>query len=589
MQLIAPPEITIQTLVYGWKGQQRLVISLMLATPLDQHQPYSTQDAWTAISEQIPNAEVFDLGYPKPKAEVLVYGQYHAPEGFAISADQVQLKLGEINKTLIVTGTRRWRSLLTPTAPEPFSQLPLTYTFGFGGSDFGENPVGMGHPAQTDALLPQLEYPDQLMTSKGQTPKPAGLNATSVDWLPRKKWWGTYDTAWQEHDAPFLARDLNPDFFMQAASDQWLKGYLHGGESFALHNMHPSQRVIEGLVPSYRYRVLVELNQLPPKLLDCHADTLILLPSANMQVLLARTELPIESIDGKEVICLQAAYEYAQQKPRQLEHYVQHAQLRQSGEMTDAQLLDYAPLRPEHLSAQLTPLKVLSAEKTAVKQPGAATLALLAAAGGFAAMAAKAAAQSKSKTDSATDPETSSSESSTASTPVENTTPEVSAAAAQKAVDALTTQLSALGLTEAELDALVQAPADQVALLINQILAKQFPNETTPDATAVDTDPVIQAQLDKTGILLNNSVGSIPKSDNPALDQEIKRVHATPNTKADIDLMSPLVTQQLDRVSEELKQLYAHYPGDDQQDLVQPGEIPTQALLEALKSLVGKS
>ncbi|OPX56908.1 hypothetical protein SAMN02745127_00901 [Oceanospirillum multiglobuliferum] len=589
MQLIAPPEITLQTLVYGWKGQQRLVITLMLATPLDSPQPYSTQDAWTGIAAQIPNAEVFDLGYPKPKGEVLVYGQYHAPEGFAISADQVRLKLGNVDKTLAVTGPRVWRSILAPTAPEPFSQLPLTYQYGFGGEHFANNPVGMGDPAQTDAPLPQLEYLDQLLTSKHQKPAPAGLNATNVDWLPRKNWWGTYDTAWQEQDSPFLARDLNPDFFMQAASDQWLKSYFQGGEHFELHNMHPTQRLIKGVVPAYQLRVLVQKLNQPAQLLDCVTDTLLLLPDINMQVLLARTELSINSIDGSEITLLQAAYEHQSQSRQAIEHYTAHAQLRQSDTIKDEEILDYSPLRPKGLLEPLSALKVASTAKPPVAQPGAATLAVLAAAGGFAAMAAKAAAQSKSDAEQASSAETTTADSAAASSEMVNNIPDVSEAQAQKAADAINTQFAALGLTEAELDALVQAPPEQVAILINQILAKQFPDETRPDATAVGTDPVVQAQLSQTGVLVKDSKGSIPDSDNPAVDAEVKRVHQTPDTNADIAILSPLVTQQLDRVSTELKQLYEHYPGEDKQDLTQPGNIPTQALLEAIKSLVGKT
>ncbi|MFG1489456.1 DUF2169 domain-containing protein, partial [Oceanospirillum sp. HFRX-1_2] len=209
-QLITPPEITIQTLPYAWKGKQRLAVSLMLATPIDNHHPYSTQDAWNGIMQVIPKAEIFDLGYPKPRGEVLVYGNYYAPDGFAISSDKVLLQVGSLKKELIVAGERFWRKIMTPTTPEPFTKIPLTYEMGFGGEEDERNPVGKGFPLESETPMPQLEYPDQLLVKKHQKPAPAGLNATSVDWAPRKKLWGTYDTAWQEQDAPFLARDLNP-------------------------------------------------------------------------------------------------------------------------------------------------------------------------------------------------------------------------------------------------------------------------------------------------------------------------------------------------------------------------------------------
>lgn len=583
MQLITPPEITIQTLPYAWKGKQRLAVSLMLATPIDNHHPYSTQDAWNGIMQVIPKAEIFDLGYPKPRGEVLVYGNYYAPAGFAISSDKVLLQVGSLKKELIVAGERFWRKIMTPTTPEPFTKIPLTYEMGFGGEEDERNPVGKGFPLESETPMPQLEYPDQLLVKKHQKPAPAGLNATSVDWAPRKKLWGTYDTAWQEQDAPFLARDLNPDFFMQASQDQWFESFVPGNTPIFLENMHPQQRKIEGLTQNYQLQFLAEING-QTSLHPTTIDSLILLPDINMQVVIARAELDITSIDGHEVTALMAGY-HAADKPekRDLQHFSKHLQLRRSDTITDEEILDYSPLRPSAVKEPLTPLVIPQPEKTEIARPGAVTLAALAAAGGLAAKLAAASAKKQADDASAdTNSEASSSESSSSSTP------SISKVHAEQATGSLKTQLEAMGFTEQELDALMQAPPEQVPEVINQMLAKLFPNQELADATNAESDPIVKQQLDRAGQLAEESSKNVPQSDNSGVNKAIDEALSSPNAKADFDVISPLIEQQLDRVNTELKHLYDIYPGD-KSELDEPRDIGTKAILNLLKGLSGKS
>lgn len=581
-QLIAPPEITIQTLPYAWKGKQRLAVSLMLATPIDNHHPYSTQDAWNGIMEVIPKAEIFDLGYPKPRGEVLVYGSYYAPDGFAISSDRTLLQVGKIRKELIVTGERFWRKILTPTTPEPVTQIPLTYEMGFGGEEDERNPVGKGFPLGSEVAMPQLEYPDQLLVKKHQKPAPAGLNATSVDWMPRKKLWGTYDTAWQEQDAPFLAQDLNPHFFMQASQDQWFESMVPGNTPILLENMHPQKRKMQGLTHNYQLKFLAEING-QTSLHPTAIDSLILLPDINMQVVIARAELDITSIDGHEVTALMAGY-HAADKPekRDLQHFSKHLQLRRSDTITDEQILDYSPLRPSQVKEPLTPLVIPQPEKTDIARPGALTLAALAAGGLAAKVAAANAKKIADETKANSEPDGSQADS------PEKSTPTISQAHADQAADALKTQLEAMGFTEQELDKLMQTPPEEVPEQINQMLAKLFPDQTLPDANNAENDPVVKQQLDRTGKLTEESSTAVPKSGNSATDNEIRKSLAAPESQTNFDIMSPLVEQKLDRVNAELKYLYDAYPGD-KDELEQPSDIGVKAILNLLKDLSGKS
>ncbi|WP_028304048.1 DUF2169 family type VI secretion system accessory protein [Oceanospirillum maris] len=578
-QLIAPPEITIQTLPYSWKGKQRMVITLMLATPIDHDLPYSTQDAWTGIMEVIPKSEIFDLGYPKPRGEVLVYGSYYAPNGYAITADKVNLEAGTVKKELAVSGERLWRNILTPTTPEPFRKLPLTYEYGAGGEEEEKNPIGKGFPLNKNQSMPQLEYPDQLLTDKHQKPAPAGLNAVSVDWMPRKKLWGTYDTAWQEQDAPFLARDLNTNFFMQAAADQWFEGYIQGGESIRLDNMDPIIRSIKGQTPHYRFRVLTETEE-KTQLHTCQIDTLILLPDINMQVLLARTELPINSIDGNELTAILAAYENNSASQRDQQHYNEHLILRRNPQITDEEILNYSPMRPENVNEPLTPLSLPQKEKSEIAKPGVLTLTALAAAGGFASKMAIAAAKSSSSNGSNNGVETTSNSSEIAESP----TPLISPSHAEQAANAIKVQMEALGFSEQELNDLMQAPPEQVPHFINLMLAKHFPDQPQADPDSVEDDPVVKEELTRTAKLVEESSISVPKTGNIAIDNETARVLSKPGQTADFNILTPQIERQLNQVSEELSKLYDAYPGD-KSELDQPSDIGTKAIIQLLKGL----
>ncbi len=77
--------------------------------------------------------------------------------------------------------------------------MPLVYERAFGGVDqkskhperdwYWPNPVGTGFAVSRDNLsgvpLPNVEYPDQLITSWNDRPKPAGFGAVAAHWQPR--------------------------------------------------------------------------------------------------------------------------------------------------------------------------------------------------------------------------------------------------------------------------------------------------------------------------------------------------------------------------------------------------------------------
>lgn len=609
MQLVTPPEISLQTHPYGWKHQQRLAVTVMLAVPLDNALPYSAQDAWSAIAERMPNEEIFDTGLPKPRAEALVYGHYHAPDGYATSADSVALELSTVQKHLTVTGERQWRALIAPTSPEPFTKLPLTYQYGFGGEDSDCNPVGIGFERENGKPLPQLEYTKQLLTSKGQTPPPAGFNATSVDWLPRKKLWGTYDDNWQKNEAPFFANNLNPDFFMQAAQDQWLHGYLMGGERFKLTNMHPEKRVIEGTVPQYRFKLLASLKDQSEHLLDCKIDTAVFIPDSNVLALLARTEININTMDGEEILYLTAAYEDCSETARTLEHYRQHTQARINDQLDDEALLDYSPLRPASVGATLAKTGNLSqlaapvSPKPTAQPPG--PLAISALGLGALAAAAVVGAAVASKSGGTGGGDTDSTPEGTAAVEAEaaqNAAIEAAIAEADKklpeAMAKIKEELAKLGVEPETADKLLSGQSSEEETVqedIQQALNQAFPeSEEVAALEGINLDipetytPILEQKLAELEALQKENLANLPSSGDPGFDQAIQNIAAGSPQSSDLKAI-PLdqVQEQLDLTNQELELMLTKLPEHNEQ-MPDEKQIPSDDLVDLLNNLIEK-
>jgi len=108
------------------------------------------------------------------------------------------------------------------------------------------NPVGHGFAGNRKASdmngvpLPNLEDPNDLIADPNQQPKPACFGVCAPHWLPRSTYAGTYDEAWQTQRAPYLPTDFDKRFFSMAHPDLVYPGYLRGGESVEITNMHPN-------------------------------------------------------------------------------------------------------------------------------------------------------------------------------------------------------------------------------------------------------------------------------------------------------------------------------------------------------------
>jgi uncharacterized protein YjbI with pentapeptide repeats len=204
-----------------------------------------------------------ELVYPgdfadwKPKADVLLRGACHPPEGKARTST-ARFSVGGWSKTVRVSGTRVWTTGAmgeTPSEPVAFGRMPLSYAHAFGGPGHPMNPVGKG---QTGDELPNVERPADLVTSRRSWPAPTGFGPLSPTWPVRAEKIGkAYGEIYQKTRAPWFAEDFDWAHFNAAPVDQQIEGYLRGDEEMTFQHLYPDVPRWEKRLPGLRVRAFV--------------------------------------------------------------------------------------------------------------------------------------------------------------------------------------------------------------------------------------------------------------------------------------------------------------------------------------------
>lgn len=313
-----------------------------LAEP-DPHRLQGDQGMWLMATKELPPGAIFDLGMPKPTAEVLVAGHAAAPGGEPVQRMGLAWAIGGLQKQLLVTGDRVWRmagATAVPTEPAPFAQMPLAPARCFGGEGHAANPTGQGFRAQERLMareqvaLPNIEVPELAIRSIGDAPTPARFGPMAVDAKERLQYAGTYDDRWIKTLAPALARDADPRLFLFAPPDQRLPGYLDGDEGFGLRNFAADAPEIRQHLPGFRVRCFVGWTdpQRPMVELPLRIDTLWFFAGARRGVMVYRGATPVEDIEAADIADVMIAYERMAEEPRPLSHYLQVRALRTNPE-----------------------------------------------------------------------------------------------------------------------------------------------------------------------------------------------------------------------------------------------------------------
>jgi hypothetical protein len=195
-----------------------------------------------------------DFVLAKKRTDIVVNGTAYASGTKAVKAFDAGFQVGPVKKVLRIFGDRIWESggrILS--APQPVQRVPLTYERAYGGVDknspnpendwYWPNPVGTGFVTTrsriSDTLPPNIEYPDQLITSWNSQPLPAGFGVIASHWRERAMLSGTFDDAWSESRQPLLPLDFDIGHYQSVPADQQAPVFFRGGEYVTLLNLTP--------------------------------------------------------------------------------------------------------------------------------------------------------------------------------------------------------------------------------------------------------------------------------------------------------------------------------------------------------------
>ncbi|WP_198369231.1 DUF2169 family type VI secretion system accessory protein [Roseomonas rosulenta] len=216
---------------------------------------------WKFLPEVLPPGQAVDLVLPKTAAEFLVTGSAFAPGGRPVQTITTSVRLGAVTKRLAAVGDRYIQDGV-PTAPLPFTEMPLGWDRAYGGPKYAQNPLGRGIEEMPipgvgfRVALPNVVLPQG--APRPSSPEPVNYGAIDMTWPQRSKLAGTHDQRWLEEDFPGFARDIDWRIFMAASPDQRFPGFLRGDEDYALSNLHPTEAEITGRLPGIQTRILIE-------------------------------------------------------------------------------------------------------------------------------------------------------------------------------------------------------------------------------------------------------------------------------------------------------------------------------------------
>lgn len=256
----------------------------------------------------------------KPRADVLVRASAHASAGEPVRYLQVSMRVGSLQKQLLIAGDRRWkRGLLgrSPGEPDLFTSMPIVWARALGGPKDRKNPIGRGRDGE---LLPNVEIVGRLVGSPGDSLPPAGFGPIAADWEPRSTMVGTYRGNYVKERWPWFPDDFDFGHFNAAPRDQQVDGYLSGDEELRFENLHRQQPTIETRLPGLRTRLFVTFDDGEFLEVAQRLDTLLCDLEDDRIVMVWRGHTPIRTPTMREIVHVLAVLEPLAE-PKDAEHY----------------------------------------------------------------------------------------------------------------------------------------------------------------------------------------------------------------------------------------------------------------------------
>lgn len=323
MQIIKPFRISVVHRCFENEGRPYFSLGLMLLFPLGSKRPElrAEKELWELAGEELGKITL-DSGMPKRAGELLLHATAH-PQAPA-KACRVRVKLGDLERTLYVSGDRYWKDGKA-TEPKLFAEMAISWENAFGGEGFVKNPVGKGYAPRGEEHhfrpLPNVENPDQLLRSPTMHPEPVSFLPVPMENAERLAKLGTFDQRWLETRFPGFAADMDWSYFNAAQSEQILDGYWGGDEAFELENLVPGEPLLKGELPGALTRCFVQRRgETALEELRTRLDTVFLIPHRHRGVLVFRAATAVQEDDAADLERVMVAAEW-QGAPRDVAHY----------------------------------------------------------------------------------------------------------------------------------------------------------------------------------------------------------------------------------------------------------------------------
>ncbi len=321
MNVVKPFHLSFNRQVLEHNNQFHFIASITSGIRLSSGEPLLESEFLKDAIENMGAKPLPDAGMPKPFAEYLVSGSYFSPTNEAVTGGEVMVKVGQQQKNLLVFGPRQWVGGL-PSKPEPIKSLPIEYSFAYGGKELETNTDGIGYQ---DEILPNIEIPDQLVTSPKVQIEPAGFSVLDPACSQRRRYLGTYDDNYLQQFFPGYPVDFDWQFFLVAPKDQRIDGFYQGNENFEFHNMHPGNAAIKGQLPDFVSRCFLK-HGLPDEHqqfteLKLNVDTLWFFPEIDLALVIWRGGMQVRDDEAEQISDILLAFESPTDPSRNLDYY----------------------------------------------------------------------------------------------------------------------------------------------------------------------------------------------------------------------------------------------------------------------------
>jgi hypothetical protein len=243
-----------------------------------------------------------DVSGEKPGADIVVVGSAVPPRP-APSMD-ITVRAPGRSVTLRVHGERLFYKgafglAISPSAT--FERAPITYERAYGGASKDgsvidwRNPVGRGVHASADeldgALAPSVEDPARPIEGARES-EPVGLGAVAMWWLPRQRFAGTMDAAWQSERMPLPPLDFDPRFYQVAHPSLQMDRLLKEGDAIVTYGLCEGG-LFDVTVPPIPAIAHARFEEGAPVSLPLALDTALLEPEDGRVELTLRRVLPL--------------------------------------------------------------------------------------------------------------------------------------------------------------------------------------------------------------------------------------------------------------------------------------------------------